>query len=301
MIESPQILPPITSELNLNNIQIDKDSFVYSISESPGIDIKLMMNKAFIYFFSSDSSFFQLQLVSPFATAESRRGDLTYFAFPYDDSELVLTNQEKGKTIQVLAISIKKLHTFFGSDFGNPEAVKDFLVSFRMRKYFTVKAVSAEVTVAFHQIFNNSLSDNNLYLQGKVLEIISYFLQKPKEVTDLEHRCPFIADHLEMGKIREARDLVIKNMADPMTLKNLARAVGTNEFKLKVGFKSMFGTTVYAYLTDFRLHEARKLLTDRTLNVKDVSHRIGYANPSHFIAAFKKKFGVTPKKQMMKS
>jgi len=300
MIESPQILP-ITSEFNLDNIQIDEDSFAYSISVSSGIDIKLKMNKAFIFFFSSESSFFQLQLVSPSATAESRRGDLTYFAYPYDDSELVLTNQEKVKKIQVLAISIKKLHTFFRSDFGNPEAVKEFLMSFKMRKYFTVKAVSAEVTVAFHQIFNNPFSDSRLYLQGKVLEIISYFLQKPKEVTDLEQRCPFIADHLEMGKIREARDLVIKNMADPITLKNLARAVGTNEFKLKVGFKSMFGTSVYAYLTDFRLQEARKLLSDRTLNVKDVSHRIGYANPSHFISAFKKKFGVTPKRQMMES
>jgi AraC-like DNA-binding protein len=41
------------------------------------------------------------------------------------------------------------------------------------------------------------------------------------------------------------------------------------------------------------------LLDSRKLQVAQVAYQVGYTNPSHFIAAFKKKFGVTPKKYLM--
>ena len=41
---------------------------------------------------------------------------------------------------------------------------------------------------------------------------------------------------------------------------------------------------------------ARKLLESNKLNVNEVGHKIGYSTSSHFIAAFKKKYGTTPKK-----
>jgi len=43
---------------------------------------------------------------------------------------------------------------------------------------------------------------------------------------------------------------------------------------------------------------ARKLLTTRKYNITEVSFEVGYSTPSHFIAAFKKKFGATPKRYM---
>jgi len=44
---------------------------------------------------------------------------------------------------------------------------------------------------------------------------------------------------------------------------------------------------------------ARKLLDSGTYNVNEVGVQIGYSTASHFIAAFKKKFGTTPKKYLM--
>jgi len=43
---------------------------------------------------------------------------------------------------------------------------------------------------------------------------------------------------------------------------------------------------------------ARKLLTTRKYNISEVSFEVGYSTSSHFIAAFKKKFGATPKRYM---
>ena len=44
---------------------------------------------------------------------------------------------------------------------------------------------------------------------------------------------------------------------------------------------------------------ARKLLESGNHNVNEVGLRIGYSTSSHFIAAFKKKYGTTPKKYIM--
>jgi len=44
---------------------------------------------------------------------------------------------------------------------------------------------------------------------------------------------------------------------------------------------------------------ARQLLDSGSYNVNEVGLKIGYSTGSHFIAAFKKKFGTTPKKYLM--
>jgi AraC-like DNA-binding protein len=41
------------------------------------------------------------------------------------------------------------------------------------------------------------------------------------------------------------------------------------------------------------------LLDTGKYKVNEVAFQIGYTNPSHFIAAFRKKFGITPKKYLM--
>ena len=88
-------------------------------------------------------------------------------------------------------------------------------------------------------------------------------------------------------------------MAEPPGLQDLAVQVGINLKKLKMGFKQIYGDSVYSFLFDYKMEYARKLLDSGTYNVNEVGLRIGYSTASHFIAAFKKKFGTTPKKYLM--
>jgi AraC-like DNA-binding protein len=44
-----------------------------------------------------------------------------------------------------------------------------------------------------------------------------------------------------------------------------------------------------------KLDSAMEMLNSGEFLVKEVAFKIGYQNPSHFISAFKKKFGYTPK------
>jgi AraC-like DNA-binding protein len=95
------------------------------------------------------------------------------------------------------------------------------------------------------------------------------------------------------------KEHLLKNIDTPPTLKELAKIVGLNDYQLKVGFKEIYGNTVFGFLLDHKLDHSRILLDSAKLQVNEVAYQIGYTNPSHFIAAFKKKFGVTPKKYLM--
>ena len=88
-------------------------------------------------------------------------------------------------------------------------------------------------------------------------------------------------------------------MSEPPSLQELSEKIGLSLNKLKEGFKQLYGDTVFGYLLDHKMEEARRMLASTNYNVNEVGLRIGYSTSSHFIAAFKKKYGTTPKKYLM--
>ncbi|MDB9384626.1 helix-turn-helix transcriptional regulator [Nodularia spumigena CS-584] len=55
-----------------------------------------------------------------------------------------------------------------------------------------------------------------------------------------------------------------------------------NERKLKQGFRQIFGTTVFGYLHDHRMEQAKQMLAEQKLSVAEVAHAVGYSHLSHF-------------------
>ncbi|MDC0759612.1 AraC family transcriptional regulator [Brevibacillus sp. AG] len=95
-------------------------------------------------------------------------------------------------------------------------------------------------------------------------------------------------------KIAQARVIMLECMVDPPSLPELSRMIGLNDYKLKTGFKAMFGTTVFGYLREKRLEKALFLLQQGEMNVTETSSAIGYTNTSYFAEAFREKYGVNP-------
>jgi AraC family transcriptional activator of pyochelin receptor len=104
----------------------------------------------------------------------------------------------------------------------------------------------------------------------------------------------YVKTREDRERLFAARDAVNARLTDPPSLSALARTVGLNEFKLKRGFKEIFGTTVFAYLTEQRLEQAKRSLLDTDKTAAEIGYAMGYATPQHFSSAFKKWFGVTP-------
>lgn len=158
-----------------------------------------------------------------------------------------------------------------------------------------VGKLTLPMQTALQQILNVPYQGmiQKMYLEGKVLELLA--LQFAQLIEADSDKQPLI--NLKKGdidKIYQARDILTKNYDHPPSLIDLAKTVGINDNKLKYGFREVFGTTVFGYLRDYRLDIARKLLQEQKQNVRTVVNTVGYANQSHFAAAFKRKFGITP-------
>jgi len=99
----------------------------------------------------------------------------------------------------------------------------------------------------------------------------------------------------DIRKIRQARDLLINHpeYAFP-PLKDFALQIGTNEFKLKYGFKELYGTTVHNFLMQERLRKAQMMVQYSDLSFKSIADMTGYKSLAHFSRSFKKQYGFSP-------
>lgn len=88
---------------------------------------------------------------------------------------------------------------------------------------------------------------------------------------------------------------ILKNLEKPLPgLRALALKFGTNEFKLKYGFKQLYGVTVFGFQKRERLRKGRLLIENTSLAIKNIAPLCGYKNAGHFGKDFKKEFGVSP-------
>lgn len=218
--------------------------------------------------------------------------------FLYNPQKELPVNLEIAPHSWVLSvlISIKKFHSFFSEE---ADYIPFLSEGNKDRKYYKDDKINPSMAIVLSQLFHFNLhqSIKKLYFKGKVYELLSLYFNRAEDPN--AEQCPFLIDEENVIKIRKAKDIVIANMAEPPGLQELADQVGINLKKLKMGFRQIYGDSVYSFLFDYKMEYARKLLDSGSYNVNEVGLKIGYSTASHFIAAFKKKFGTTPKKYLM--
>lgn len=218
-----------------------------------------------------------------------------------DESSIIYFNDDKMNVLHTLPpkveligvlISISYFHSLFSTD-GN------FLFNFSNFKIgkpiIEQKATTAGIKVVLNQIFSKKLPETlkPIYLKGKVFELLSLYFSSSND-TESED-CPYIANEETITKLKQVKDIIIQHMANPPSLEELSKTVGLNIKKLKEGFKEFYGAPVFTFLFNYRMEVAKKLLIENELNVNEIGAQVGYTTSSHFIAAFKKKHGITPK------
>lgn len=132
-----------------------------------------------------------------------------------------------------------------------------------------------------------------------------YLLSKLKELFLMTHifrseteSLPDTIKSDEIEKLEVVKIYLEKHYDETPTIKQLSRMVLLNEFKLKNGFKEVYNFTIHAYITQLRMGKAKKMILEE-VSVNEVSAVLGYKSVSHFIASFKKYFGVTPKQVVL--
>ncbi|PNQ74710.1 AraC family transcriptional regulator [Hanstruepera neustonica] len=230
----------------------------------------------------------------------------TYTLSIKEETSLLLYNPQRDLPIHLdvspnswlvsLVISITKFHRLFSQEADYITFLSD---DNRDKKYYKDGTITPSMTIVLNQLINFNLNSSikNLYFKGKAYELLSLFFNRTEEGS--VEQCPFLADEANVIKIRKAKDIIISRMAEPPTLQELADEIQLSLKKLKEGFKEIYGDSVFSFLFDYKMEVARKLLESGDHNVNEVGLRVGYSTASHFIAAFKKKYGTTPKKYIM--
>lgn len=153
----------------------------------------------------------------------------------------------------------------------------------------TGPALRMAVSQLLHHPYHGRIGD--LYVEGKGMEIMAIALD------GLQADAPPRRLRLsawEARRIREARERLTMDLAATPTARELASAVGLPVARLERGFRELFGAPMFRWLQNHKLDLARELLSKEHLSIKEIAFRLGYAHPSNFCNAFRRRFGESP-------
>lgn len=155
---------------------------------------------------------------------------------------------------------------------------------------------SPTMTAAIYELLNNNYEEGfkEVFTDLKVLEIL--LLQLEQAFTNYKKANQICRSPQDIKAIHQARELLIEDLSNPPSLRQLAKLAGINEFKLKNGFKQVYKEPVFQYLNHYRLDEAKRIMLDnRDLSMGEVAYEVGFKQASHFSSSFKARYGVSPK------
>lgn len=84
------------------------------------------------------------------------------------------------------------------------------------------------------------------------------------------------------------------NLEKRYTIKELSLLFHISETAIKTLFKEIYGSPISIYIKEYRIRNAKKLLTETNLNITQIAKMIGYNSVSKFGETFKKDTGLTP-------
>lgn len=212
-------------------------------------------------------------------------------------------NIDSNENKQFLSLYLKKdyLHTLLPKN-KLSDNIFEFFQSNKSGKNLSNKKTNIKTQTLAQELFNSPYDNtlDKLYTEVKTLELIhtefsSLFYEKEKNSKLIK------LSNQDKEAIYYAKEILLQNLSNPPSIKELARMVAINELKLKVGFNRLFNQTPYSISLEYRLQEAKKLLSQTNdFNISEIAKLVGYKYASNFTQAFYKRFGIKPK-ELMKS
>jgi YesN/AraC family two-component response regulator len=102
-------------------------------------------------------------------------------------------------------------------------------------------------------------------------------------------------EDLRITKVTEIISRYIQdNYKYDISMQDLARTMNYSEPYFCKLFKQYFNQNFTSYLTEYRVNEAKKMLEQPTVNVKDIGRAVGYSDSNYFTKVFKRITGLSP-------
>lgn len=130
------------------------------------------------------------------------------------------------------------------------------------------------------------------YFKVKILELLLYLdtVSIPKE----DGERPYFY-RTQVEKVRAIRSFLTEHLSENYTQEALSQQFDLPLTAMKTCFRSAYGVSIGAWLTDYRMNRAAELLLkDRCTSIAEIGGMVGYDSASKFAAAFKKAMKLTP-------
>jgi AraC family transcriptional regulator, transcriptional activator of the genes for pyochelin and ferripyochelin receptors len=222
-----------------------------------------------------------------------------------DKNQAGVLHVPAGQCIRKIDIHLKSSELLNKFNLNNnhqiPEDLTNLLKNHSQESYREINRITLEMKLPLEQIINCPFQGmtKSIYLEAKCLELIALKLEQISQTTQQYFQKSLLkSDDIE--RVHYAKEILIKNIDNPPSLLELSRLIGLNDYKLKIGFRHCFGTTVFGYLYQQRMDKARLLLLEGQMTIKEVARAVGYGNQSYFTVAFRKRFGINPKSYRLK-
>ena len=149
-----------------------------------------------------------------------------------------------------------------------------------------------DMYASIHKVMNCTFSGvtKDLLLESYATELLAHYLNNISEKEIVESK--LTPDDIE--RLHYVKELILSQLNSPYKLDELSKHAGLNSFKLKHGFKALFGLPVYQYILHKRMELAFQAIQEKGKTVQEAAWLVGYSSLGSFSNAFYKKFGIRP-------
>lgn len=103
------------------------------------------------------------------------------------------------------------------------------------------------------------------------------------------------AASLDAVLVSAAQKILNDRIADPPSLDELARLLGSNRRRLNESFQALCGQPVFGWLREERLRRAYELVSQTDASITVISGVLGYSTAANFTKAFRERYGCSPR------
>lgn len=227
----------------------------------------------------------------------SEQGGYNYLFYLPDIEEIEQFSREDRLYRVTIEINLDTIRNFLTELDFVPKQLQALIDRERLPRFHcSVGRITPTMKSIIRQIIDHPYHSAiaRMYLQGKVWELLAMQLSQLTDGTDNQVTSIQLKPS-EIELIYDAQKILVKNLDNSPYIQSIAQFVGMSDRKLQQGFKQLYGTTVFKYLQNYRLEQAQLMLREGNLSVATVANNIGYTHLGHFSAAFKRKFGMTPR------
>lgn len=219
-----------------------------------------------------------------------RGGQHQLFYLPEVNGKLTYT---KSRNVFEVLLSESFLRKKFGESFDNLGLLKNALAQ---QTPYMLNKTSLPITLEMRQLISDIISCpftdtlRKVWIECKVMELLMLQINQM-------HNCCLKNQAIkgsDLEKLQQVKQIIETSIENPKTIVQLSELVGINDFKLKRDFKSVFGTTIFGYLTQIRLEKAKQLILDGH-QLKEIAYLVGYRHQQHLTSAFKRYYKCLPK------